>query len=162
MSNLTVRKIPRNGKGVFSKRNFKKGELITKVTGKIIPLKKALSMSSYYLNHMGSISKDKCILMNPPAKFINHSCNPNAYEVKKKVLAMRNIKKGDEITFDYSKNGVPEVDNWKMKCRCKSKKCRKIIHGEFFRLPRKLQKKYVPYLDSWFRKEFKEELKKLK
>lgn len=161
MSNLIVRKISGNGKGAFALKDFKKGDLITRSVGKIISIDEALKMSSYSLNHMSAVSKGKFILMKTPAKYINHSCNPNVYETEKKIIAARKIKKGEELTFDYSLNGVTGIDDWKMRCRCKSKKCRKMIHGEFFRLPKELQKKYVPYLDSWFRKEFKEELKKL-
>lgn len=48
----------------------------------------------------------KVILMKEPERSINHSCDPNTY-VKtingvRRVLAMRGIKKGEEITFDYA------------------------------------------------------------
>ena len=52
---------------------------------------------------------------------------------------MKPIKKGDEITIDYSTT-VGE-NYWKMTCLCGSKNCRKII-GPYKFLTRKLKKKY--------------------
>ena len=60
--------------------------------------------------------------MQAPEKHINHSCDPNTY-VKtldgiRKVIAMRNIKLGEEITYDYAVNGYYDSDT---PCRCGSK-----------------------------------------
>lgn len=37
-------------------------------------------------------------------KFINHSCDPNTEIMGMKFIAIKPIAKGDEITFDYTKN----------------------------------------------------------
>jgi len=57
----------------------------------------------------------------------------------KMIVAMKPIKKGDEITIDYSTT-VGE-NYWKMNCLCGSKNCRKII-GPYKFLTRKIKKKY--------------------
>ena len=63
------------------------------------------------------------------ASFINHSCNPSARaerwtaEGRQRVgiFAIRNIKAGDLITFDY------ESVQGGFVCKCRAKTCRKII-----------------------------------
>ena len=60
---------------------------------------------------------------------------------------MKNIKKGEELAFDYSIN-VLDGEDWKMKCHCKSKNCRINLNGEFFSLPNKLQKNTCLILTS--------------
>jgi SET domain-containing protein len=52
------------------------------------------------------------------ARFINHSCTPNCYfEVVDKTIwikASRNIRRGEELTYDYSTSGKPTIP-----CRCR-------------------------------------------
>jgi len=102
-------------------------------------------------------------LMQPPERYINHSCDPNSYvktvQGVRTLLAMRQIKKGAEITYDYAINGYYETSN---PCNCGAKNCRKILNCDFFQLPEALQQKYLPYLDNWFVKEFKEKVEELK
>ena len=51
------------------------------------------------------------------ARFVNHACRPNCYiDIKKGVIwirAARNIRKGDEITYDYNTDGEGLIE-----CRC--------------------------------------------
>ena len=51
------------------------------------------------------------------ARFINHSCHPNCYiDIKKGVIwirAARNIRKGEELTYDYNTDGEGLIE-----CRC--------------------------------------------
>ncbi len=158
MKKVEVRKIGKHGRGVFACEDFKKGEFIIGIKGREVSRAELFAMSDYINSHAGTIGRDKYLIFGYPEKYINHSCDPNSYEYKRKVIAIRGIKKGEEITFDYS---ICSIDNWRMKCRCGSKKCRKIVRGNFFRLPRALQKKYIQYIDEWFRKEFKNELRQL-
>lgn len=105
---------------------------------------------------------NKIVLMQSPEVYINHSCDPNTY-VKtidgiRKVLAMRDIKTGDEVTYDYSINGD---DDGTFNCGCGSKNCRGVYQGNFFKLPKDIQLKYLPYLDDWFTKKYALETKLL-
>jgi SET domain-containing protein len=51
------------------------------------------------------------------ARFINHSCHPNCYiDIKKGVIwirAARNIRRGEELTYDYNTDGEGLIE-----CRC--------------------------------------------
>jgi SET domain-containing protein len=52
------------------------------------------------------------------ARFINHACRPNCYtEVVRDTIwirAARNIRRGEELTYDYSTDGDGNVE-----CRCR-------------------------------------------
>jgi hypothetical protein len=52
------------------------------------------------------------------ARFINHSCHPNCYiDIKKGIIwirAARNIRKGEELTYDYNTDGEGLIE-----CRCR-------------------------------------------
>ena len=59
------------------------------------------------------------------ARLINHSCNPNCEVfgtgLKVWVYAIRDIKKGEELTYDY---GFGFDEGYKdFPCRCRSKNC---------------------------------------
>jgi len=101
-------------------------------------------------NHTDYVGKGLYVLMQAPSKFVNHSCEPNTYVKNAQDIALRNIKKGEEITTDYSINGV---DEWELKCNCGSKNCRKIVYGDFRKLDAKTRKRLTPYLEGWYKKE---------
>ena len=149
--NVIVRTSKKEGKGVFALRNFKQEKIILEIDDSRLASKKDIfKLSQEDKKHTAYIGSGTYIEMKSPERYINHSCDPNAYVKNRKVIAMNDIEKDDEITFDYSINGV---DGWKMVCRCSSKNCRKIVYGDFRKLNAKLQKKYYPYLEDWFKKE---------
>lgn len=124
-----------NGKGMFTNEVIKKGEIIliwggewnTDYTDEI-GLPKAIIDKKHYIkwdDNLYSIEYDG----EDPNYFINHSCNPNSWLIDNFTLvARRNIKRGEEITADYS---TWETGEYKSKwlCKCGSKNCRKIITG---------------------------------
>ena len=157
-NNLIVKNLKKKRRAVFAAKNFKKGDFLHQISGRVISRDAMLASSRYLSDHMGTLGKNKYIIMGYPERYINHSCNPNIYEINLKIYAMKNIRKCEEITYDYS---ICSIDDWKMKCKCKHKNCRKIVKGNFFELPKRLQIKYLPYLDDWFKKEFKNEIENL-
>jgi len=162
MENVVVKESRISGKGVFSSRNFGKGEVILEMDDSHVvtdPSKLTKEQHEFELDYLAD---GKIVVMQAPERYINHSCDPNCY-VKtangiRKVFAMRDIHKGEEIVGDYSINGYNEGT---FKCRCRSKNCRVVFQGSFFRLPKPLQKKYLPYLDDWFIEQFKDEIGRL-
>lgn len=69
-------------------------------------------------HHTDRVGK-KYFLMQTPEKYVDHSCEPNTKAKNHRDVAIRNIKKGEEITSNYSKNSLMPF-----KCKCGSKKCR--------------------------------------
>lgn len=59
-----------------------------------------------------------------PAKYINHSCDPNCEALNIRghiwILARRNIKEGEELSYDYGYDSAFYLDH---PCLCGSKKC---------------------------------------
>jgi len=150
------------GKGVFALIDISKGEVILEMDDSHV-VKDKKDLTEYQKNYECDWLEDgKIILMQSPEKHINHSCEPNTY-VKtidgiRKVVAMRDIKKGEEITYDYAINGYYDSDTV---CHCGSKNCRGTLSPNFFKLPKQRQLEYLPYLDDWFRKRFQAELKEI-
>jgi len=56
--------------------------------------------------------------------FINHSCDPNLGFVHGTLTlhALRDIRRGDEVAFDYST--CMNEPGWSIPCRCGSRRCR--------------------------------------
>jgi histone-lysine N-methyltransferase SETD2 len=89
----------------------------------------------YFMTLNGSEVIDACAKGNL-GRFINHSCEPNCRtekwmvngEVCVGLFAMRDIKKGEEVTFDY--NYVRVFGAAAKKCVCNSSQCRGYIGGD--------------------------------
>ena len=116
-----IGKSKKHGVGLFSKKNFKRNQLVLVCSGPIITKCSKLTLPIDY-NLFLDLSDKK-----NHSKFINHSCEPNCgIKNRTQIVAMKNIKKGEEITIDYSMV-LYDYDyyNWKgnIKCACGSKNC---------------------------------------
>ena len=87
-----------HGKGLFATKNIQRGDLIG-----TIEYKPVTEDGPYVL----WINADTGILVDCDLKYINHNAKPNAcYCEDLEVVALRDIKQGEEITHDYG-------DDWK-------------------------------------------------
>lgn len=82
------------------------------------------------------------------ADYFNHSCDPNAgLQGPRTLVAMRPIKKGEVIAYDYAMSDSSNYDEFP--CACGSPQCRQRVTGEDWKRP-DLQAKYrgffSPYL----------------
>lgn len=159
--NVRVAESSKEGQGVFAKRNFNEGDVVLEIDDThVIENENTLTSEqhAYDLDYL----EDKIVLMQSPEKFINHSCDPNTYTKTedgiRRVIAMRNIKEGEEITYDYSVNGD---NDGTFSCHCGSERCRKTYQGDFFKLPKELQIRHLPYLDNWFKNKHKDKIEEL-
>jgi len=121
--NIIVKKSKINKKGVFAERNFKKGEVVLKWNPKILEKSEIEKIKDNQKHYLYKIDKNKYYLMQPPEKFVNHSCEANTQVKNNCDVAVRNIKKGEEITSDYGKDGLVSF-----KCKCDNKNCRNVIN----------------------------------
>ncbi len=136
------------GMGVFAGEDIKKGGFILHMKGKricrIYDTKRDLERCANWCG----LRKDFWISPEFPIVQTNHSCNPNMGITGMVTFrALRDIKKGEELTFDYSI--CDETLDWDMSCNCGSKNCRKIIRSVQF-LPEKIFKSYLPYIPTHF------------
>lgn len=62
---------------------------------------------------------------------INHSCRPNCALLvdPPRLVALRDIEAGEEVTFDYSVTSLETPEDWQMECHCGSFGCRGLISG---------------------------------
>ena len=153
MNKVYVKKSGIAGKGVFAKQNIKRGKIIFRIKGEVV---KKDSYGPNYKFGPRWIAIGNCVWINTkrnsPCWFINHSCQPNAgLKSRKTIAAMRNIKKDEEITIDYST--TEDDPYWKMKCGCEEKNCRKIIRSVRF-LNKKLFRKYKPFIPKWLQESY--------
>lgn len=115
------------GVGFFAKIAFKAGDIVADYGSKIISVTEAEEIFANGSDYILQVSNSEFLdLHEEEARFINHSCNPNAAFLKEpgKLIALRDIVPGEEVTFDYSAN---ENTYFKMKCLCGETNCRKEI-----------------------------------
>lgn len=96
-----------SGLGLFAMEPIKKGRFIIEYVGDIYTAEEGDELNNLYIFN---VSKKKDIDGSPrwnTARYINHSCRPNAEaEIKKDrvfISAKRNIMLGEELTYDYGK-----------------------------------------------------------
>ena len=122
--NVIVKKSKIEGIGVFANRDFKKDEIVMKwdLSVKITPeeVKKLPKSEQKFVMKY----KNTLIYNQSPEKYVNHSCDGNSYEKDYCDIALRDIKKGEEITSNY---GKAEKSKPHFKCNCGSKKCNHMI-----------------------------------
>lgn len=123
-NDVTVKKSKIDWMWVFANRDFKKGEVVIKWdTSNILTALEVKNLPENDKKYV-TTAKDIFFLQQPPARFVNHSCNPNTEVIDKKAdIAIRDIKEGEEITSDYLTFFSTDKT---IKCNCKSEKCKKL------------------------------------
>ena len=120
-----------DNRGLFASKNIKKGTKIIYYTGKIITKKQTENnpkfdndKAIYLFNLNNRYDLDGDFASNT-ARLINHSCDPNCEVfgegMKIWVFAMKNIKKNEELSYDYGFSFDEDYKNFP--CRCKSNNC---------------------------------------
>ena len=145
-------KIDKNG--LYANRDIKKGTKIIEYKGKIISVKQSETdpkfdngRAIYLFNLNKKYDLDGDFKFNT-ARLINHSCDPNCEVfgsgMKVFVYAMKNIKKGDELSYDYGFSY--DSDYKQFPCKCRSKNCIGFIVREGSRWRIKKLKRKSNYL----------------
>ena len=117
------------GFGLFATRPIKKKSRIAEYKGPILGHQEALRAETRGNRYLFEVSKHRTIDGTPRsnvARYANHSCNPNAEPVvwqgRVFIKALRNIKPGEEITYDY---GTDYLKNVIGRSNCKCSRCRR-------------------------------------
>ena len=164
MQKVLLQNSPINGTGVFAAVDIPPGAPILKIDdSRVVTAANPLHPEAgEYERHCDYLAASKVVLMQLPERHINHSCDPNSFvrtlNGDRYVLALRALRAGEEITYDYCINGFGDT-LWE--CQCGSARCRKLIHSDFFHLPHALQVEYLPLLDNWYVEEFWEKVERL-
>jgi len=124
---IEIKKSGIEGMGVFALRDFKKGEVVYSFEkGRIADAIDTQNISKEESRYLDKIGDNEFEIIEPPARYVNHSCDPNIDEKERAAYALRDIKQGEEITIDYDKIAYLEKP---FECHCGSKNCRGFVRG---------------------------------
>ena len=118
----------RTGLGLFATEPIKKRSFIAEYKGRRLTTEQAEKLEArgnrylYEINSRWTIDGSS---RSNVARYANHSCRPNAesHRTRDKVIlrAIKGIKPGDEITYDYGRDYLMNVITRR---GCKCEKCR--------------------------------------
>jgi len=114
-----------HGRGLYALRDFTPGEAVLRwdVSHKIS--NDALKLLSEDERRYVHPFDDASIIVQPPERFVNHSCDNNTVVVNFHDVAIMPIKVNDEITSDYGSDG----SGVSFTCSCGSMNCRRTVGG---------------------------------
>ena len=145
-----VKKSNIDKRGLYASKNINSGTKIIEYIGKLISKKETETNPKFdnekdiYLFNLNSkYDLDGDYSWNT-ARLINHSCNPNC-EVEGKglklwITTIKDIKKGEELSYDYGFGY--DVDYKQFPCKCGSQNCVGYIvrEGSRWRINKKFKK----------------------
>jgi len=155
---LVLRDTGKYGLGVFAGEDIKKGTVITTLRGEIIGFKECLERvrtGEEEQTDSLQVGLERDMDLDELSRTFNHSCQPNAGLRKtSELIAISGIRKGSEITYDYSATVGPNIPRrlWTMRCWCGAKNCRKSV-GNVLTIPKKQIDRYrkAGALQDWIR-----------
>ena len=144
-----------HGTGMFAIGDIKKDEAVAVYGGIIVP-------TSDIEKHRRLIGGVRCIQLDEDfficatekkGGLFNHSCDNNlGYGSTIKIIAIKDIKAGEELVHDYA---LTESEFKPWKCNCGTKNCRKVIKPADWKNP-ELHKKCGEYFTPYLKNKFKE------
>ena len=145
-----VKKSNIDKKGLYASKDIKSGVKIIDYVGKLITKKETQQNSKFdntrdiYLFDINEkYDLDGDFKWNT-ARLINHSCNPNCEVegegLKLWISSLGEIKKGEELTYDYGFGY--DADYKQFPCKCRSMNCVGYIvrEGSRWRIGKKIKK----------------------
>ncbi len=131
MTLYKIKKSNIDNKGLIAAKNIKKGTKIIEYKGKLISKRESEdnpkfdnSKRIYIFEINNRYDLDGDFNFNT-ARLINHSCSPNCEVVGKGlklwIESIRDIKKGEELSYDYGFSFDEDFKNYP--CKCNSKNC---------------------------------------
>ena len=133
---LVIRESAIHARGCYTTEAIKRNALIIEYVGSRISNNEANDLyDDYEQTYLFGLEDGKTIIDGyGVAAFINHSCRPNCRTDEFKghiwIIADRNIKAGEELTYDYNfrrEGGEDESEPRRYACRCGSRRCRGTI-----------------------------------
>lgn len=128
---LIVRSSQLHAAGVFTLTPIRKGSRIVEYTGPRVP--KNVADEHYEdreVTYLFALEDGRVVDGHGTAAFINHSCEPNCETEEDEdariwIVAKRNIKAGQELTYDYNLfDGEGDAP-----CYCGSRRCRGSLYS---------------------------------
>jgi hypothetical protein len=149
---LNVKPSSIHGTGLFARRTYRTGETILVREERPVTAEQPLDAGRGEIEaHCDWLEGGRQVYLGHPERFINHSCDPNAFLRRRDgvshVVALKPIRSNDEIVMHY---GVNLSDGTPWRCNCGSERCLGVVPGDFFSLPLDRQIELSPLLAPWF------------
>jgi SET domain-containing protein len=155
---LEVKESKTHGKGVFAKEHIQAKERLAIFGGSVMYIAEYDNLPEAAQPYVMQI-EERFIFGNKThiqekTDYFNHSCYPNSgFQGQIFLVAMQDITKGEEITFDYAMMVSESVGSdivFELDCNCGSPHCRKKLTEQDWKLP-SLRAKYKDYFSEYIK-----------
>jgi uncharacterized protein len=153
---LEKRSSDMQGWGIFAIADIRKDERLAIFGGKVMLIDEMYQIPKNMQRYTMQI--EERFVLGPASAipedtdFFNHSCDPNSgFKGQVFLVAMRDIKAGEEITFDYCMTVSESVGSdmiFTLNCTCGSSLCRKMITERDWMIS-ELQLRYKGYFSQY-------------
>lgn len=118
---VEVRGSPIHGAGVYARRAFEAGEVVLRWdVSRRLTARELASLPEEERRYTHPFDAETAVLVQPPERYVNHSCDHNTVVRDFCDVAVRRIAPGEEVTSDYSADGSGS----KFACGCGAANCR--------------------------------------
>jgi len=134
-----------NGNGVYALRPINKGELVAIFGGVVYEWDTFIHLPDSDQSLCIQVDDRHFLVPRPVGEgdYVNHSCNPNAgLSGQIALVAMRDIRPGEEVCFDYAMSDTMPYDEFE--CVCGQPNCRGRVSGNDWQRA-ELQKRYAGF-----------------
>ena len=128
MADVEIRKSKIQGQGLYALRIFEPGEVVLRWDcSHTLKSDQLAQLTEEERRYTHPLDNERTMIVQPPERFVNHSCDNNTGVRDFCDVAIRRIEIGEEITSDYGSDGA----SVSFECLCGSDVCRKVI-GQMF------------------------------
>lgn len=121
---VEVRQSGIHGRGLYALREFAPGDVVLRWnTSKLITREEQSALPEDERKYTHPFDETRMMVVQPPERFVNHSCDNNTVVRDFCDVAIKPIAIGDEITSDYGADG----SGVSFQCLCGSGNCRGIV-----------------------------------
>lgn len=145
--NIEAKNRPPYGESIFALKDFKKDEVVFVAYGATVA-----KATDYTIPIDWEVLIEPRIPEGNICQYVCHSCEPNlGIKQRSLFVAMKDIKKGEEVTIDYAMIGYEygnELSEERRVCKCGKLACRGKI-GSYKELSEELKKQYEGYISDY-------------
>lgn len=141
--------VPGKGRGLFARGPITRGEVLLAFGGTVLHAAQLDALTAEERLAVVQIDEELFLWSSVPGPgdWINHSCDPNAGLLGQVILlALRDIRPGEEICYDYAMSDGSDYDRFE--CRCRTAYCRGRVTGQDWRRV-ELIARYWPFFSPY-------------
>jgi len=121
---VEVRQSQIEGLGLYARQTYEPGEVVLSWDlSHTIDNDQLLTLPESERRYTHPLDDYRTLIVQPPERFVNHSCNNNTVVRNFADVAVRRIEAGEEITSDYSLDGSAS----EFICACGAVNCRGVV-----------------------------------